>query len=636
MGCCQSQQAGARAVAQSSTISLPAPVPRDDQVKSARALGAVEKNGRYLSPGDLADIANAASASPAPSPQPPIPPPRPSINGAPSASVGEKSVGNRPPRVPLVDIVQVSRPRTSRRRSERFPSSPTDDNPTSAGHFPSVSDALLELDKRTTGKPITLKIAPVDVAGFLALPLRITHAEELPAAVRGKNYNRYTNILPNPLTQVRLPMIRSDPNTEYVNANYVHGFDGLRAREYIAAQAPTKNNLGAFVRMMWESGAVAIVMLTGFVEMGRPKCEPYYPIAKLGETQVEHDGIVVVLEEQREQGAWVESSLLLKSGRETRRLTHFWFRAWPDHEAPVDAEGVLQAGDLLKLVLRVLEYRRDRDECDAPLIVHCSAGVGRSGTYIAIDQGVRLLEAFKPVDMVSIVAGLREDRMSMVQHSLQYKFAIQACLLYARHYHPFAARGVTIKWTVPHGSASEALLLSDTAWVLHNRAAQETVFELPDTTPALRRDARDRSAEGPDNAAPIAPKGTASPEVRRRLSCEPLTTQPWFRTGLTRPQVDELLHDAPEGMFVVRESRERGCYALSVVHHKNIAHMLIVPIGKQYRLGRTDTDQPLFDTIPALVQHYVSNPYAFNSVTGEQYRLLDRGFARMLSNESVV
>lgn len=99
---------------------------------------------------------------------------------------------------------------------------------------------------------LALYISPLDVEVFESLDVRTTQPAELPLYARGKHLNRYSNVLPNPLTRVRLTVDDSGPESEYINANYVRGYGDTRAREYIAAQGPTPNTLNSFVRMIWE------------------------------------------------------------------------------------------------------------------------------------------------------------------------------------------------------------------------------------------------------------------------------------------------------------------------------------------------------------------------------------------------
>ena len=264
---------------------------------------------------------------------------------------------------------------------------------------------------------ITIVLRPLDVDGFMHLDSRPTFPEELPSYARGKKVNRYTNVLPNPITQVRLSIPEGHGvEAEYVNANYIRGYGQRSARDYIAAQAPTESNVDSFVRMIWETGISTIVMLTDIVENGRNKCFPYFPSFKaqsapsltssLSQTstippdlsatgELRFKGLVISIHSQHEhvvQGGkndkWVVTQLSFRHEHtnEKRIVAHFWYKGWPDHDVPMDSNGNVVVGPALELLSTVRAYRYTIDQRSSPLLVHCSAGVGRTGTFIAMDH----------------------------------------------------------------------------------------------------------------------------------------------------------------------------------------------------------------------------------------------------------
>lgn len=239
----------------------------------------------------------------------------------------------------------------------------------------------------SSSAPVIVHILPLDEGAFLLLDNRTTLPEELPAYARGKTHNRYTNVLPNPITQVRLSIQHNDLETEYINANYIRGFGHRQARAYIAAQAPTTATLRAFVRMIWESGCVAIVMLTGLVELGKSKCAAYFPVESDDATPAVFGPVTVevVRRSPAAQTGWMVSTLQLRMGSETRKVQHYWCKSWPDHDVPVDTQGHSVLSDTISM-LRTIRDHHDMHGNDAPLLVHCSAGVGRTGTFISMDQ----------------------------------------------------------------------------------------------------------------------------------------------------------------------------------------------------------------------------------------------------------
>lgn len=126
---------------------------------------------------------------------------------------------------------------------------------------------------------------------------------------------------------------------------------------------------------------------------------------------------------------------------EQRDIVHFWFNTWPDHGVP-RKESTLEIypDTTIDMLQEVRRTRTEMDSNNAPLLVHCSAGVGRTGTFIVIDQVITALEqGHSRIDIVELIDRIREDRMALVQHTIQYEFAYNACLLFATRF--FKAKG---------------------------------------------------------------------------------------------------------------------------------------------------------------------------------------------------
>ncbi len=121
-------------------------------------------------------------------------------------------------------------------------------------------------------------------------------------------------------------------------------------------------------------------MATGVVEMGRPKCERYWPTEAAGKAT--YGRFTVAVEQATDCGEYIVTDLILTHHNEKRLVTHYWYTGWPDHEAPASAVSVL---DLLHRV-------RARTPPGTPIVVHCSAGIGRTGTFMAIDMGMDELD----------------------------------------------------------------------------------------------------------------------------------------------------------------------------------------------------------------------------------------------------
>jgi receptor-type tyrosine-protein phosphatase R len=256
---------------------------------------------------------------------------------------------------------------------------------------------------------------------FAKLPTNLVGPDTLPQPWKLlSSRNRYIDILPNPESRVRLQMANGDPLTEYINANFIRGIDGSPAA-YIATQGPKPETVGDFWRMVWEQIVVVIVMLTGFVEQGKTKCERYWSINdKLGSTQVYGDFHVTTVSVSS-RGAYQRSELELRRGKdfdgEARIIHHFWYNTWPDHGVPADVTGVLRMHE---------EVRQH----DAPWLLHCSAGIGRTGTFIGIDMGSRLLANGDVADVIALIQRMRQDRGGMVQTDAQadFMYRVLECL----------------------------------------------------------------------------------------------------------------------------------------------------------------------------------------------------------------
>ncbi|XP_040215800.1 receptor-type tyrosine-protein phosphatase C isoform X3 [Rana temporaria] len=231
--------------------------------------------------------------------------------------------------------------------------------------------------------------------------------------------NRYIDILPYDDNRVVLSEIHGEPGSDYINASYVNGFK--EPRKYIAAQGPKEETMTDFWRMIWEQKSTIIVMVTRCEEGNRNKCAQYWPSVD-GETEAYGD-IVVKITDQKLFPDYITRKLHVTHRREKtgRDITHIQFTVWPDHGVPDDPNL------LLKLRRRVNALN---NFFSGPIIVHCSAGVGRTGTYISIDAMLECLEAEGRVNVYDYVVQLRRQRCLMVQVEFQYIFIHKALVEY--------------------------------------------------------------------------------------------------------------------------------------------------------------------------------------------------------------
>eukprot|EP00038_Savillea_parva_P022965 m.39210 g.39210 ORF g.39210 m.39210 type:complete len:1917 (-) comp5768_c0_seq1:91-5841(-) len=228
--------------------------------------------------------------------------------------------------------------------------------------------------------------------------------------------NRYKNILPNPGTRVKLKVVNNVPQTSYINANFIQGHDGVRGR-YIATQGPLPATVVSFWRMVWEKDCRVLVMVTGLKEGGKKKCALYWPKClwnpDLGVGDVQYGSVNVRIMAGFRKEGFVTSKFEIRCGDVVRDVWHFWYNSWPDHGVP----------RMTKPVVAMLQAARNfSDDPRHPWIVHCSAGIGRTGSFIAVDHGLRLFEEGAIVSVKDIISALRRDRGGMVQHWEQAEF----------------------------------------------------------------------------------------------------------------------------------------------------------------------------------------------------------------------
>ncbi|KAL1251239.1 hypothetical protein QQF64_019035 [Cirrhinus molitorella] len=219
--------------------------------------------------------------------------------------------------------------------------------------------------------------------------------------------NRYVDILPYDYNRVTLSTGGED---DYINASFIEGYQ--EPKKYIAAQGPKDETVGDFWRMVWEQKSSIIVMVTRCEEGNKVKCAQYWPCLDR-ETEIFEDFVVKIRSEQHCPD-YIIRHLVLTNKREKaseREVTHIQFISWPDHGVPGDPSL------LLKLRRRVNSFK---NFFSGPVVVHCSAGVGRTGTYIGIDAMIESLEAEGRVDIYGFVAKLRRQRCLMVQVEAQY------------------------------------------------------------------------------------------------------------------------------------------------------------------------------------------------------------------------
>ncbi|XP_061680646.1 protein tyrosine phosphatase receptor type Fa isoform X3 [Syngnathoides biaculeatus] len=230
-----------------------------------------------------------------------------------------------------------------------------------------------------------------------------------------KPKNRYANVIAYDHSRVLLTPVDGVPGSDYINANYVDGYRKQNA--YIATQGPLPDTLGDFWRLVWEQRASTVVMMTRLEEKSRVKCEQYWP-SRGTET---YGTIQVTLLDAVDLATYsLRTFALYKNGSSERReVRQFQFMAWPDHGVP-------------EYPTPTLAFLRRVKACNppdaGPVVVHCSAGVGRTGCFMVIDAMLERMKHEHSVDVYGHVTCMRAQRNYMVQTEDQYVFIHEALL----------------------------------------------------------------------------------------------------------------------------------------------------------------------------------------------------------------
>ncbi|XP_033109523.1 tyrosine-protein phosphatase non-receptor type 9-like [Anneissia japonica] len=241
--------------------------------------------------------------------------------------------------------------------------------------------------------------------------------------------NRYSNVPCFDHSRVKLETSH-DLSSDYINANYVDGF--MQKHAFIAAQGPLPNTVNDFWKMIWQENVFVIVMTTQTEERGLTKCSQYWPTAphltlKFGDFTIDNLKVDI-------KNDYTVTTLLVNNSKigMCRNVAHFHFTGWPDFGVPTSAATILQFRD---------EIRQNQREAVAsmgsywtghpggpPILVHCSAGIGRTGTFCAIDISLSRLEATQKLNIYDTVRKMRRQRAFSIQTPEQYEFCHFAVL----------------------------------------------------------------------------------------------------------------------------------------------------------------------------------------------------------------
>lgn len=233
--------------------------------------------------------------------------------------------------------------------------------------------------------------------------------------------NRYNDIVAYDSTRVKITPNEDNELSDYINANYVNmPISGTPlVNRYIATQGPKSSTVGDFWLMVWEQGCSLIVMLTTLFEGDVIKCYKYWP-DQSAPLLLPHFEVRQIMENR--SNAWVTRHFVLRNSatNEERQVKHLQYIKWPDHGVPQDS------ADFVRFAHLVRELRSSA--VHEPMIVHCSAGIGRTGVLIMMETAMCHIEQRQPVRPEEMLRSMRDQRPSLVQTDKQFTFVVGAIL----------------------------------------------------------------------------------------------------------------------------------------------------------------------------------------------------------------
>ncbi|XP_026228497.1 tyrosine-protein phosphatase non-receptor type 2a [Anabas testudineus] len=235
-----------------------------------------------------------------------------------------------------------------------------------------------------------------------------------------RNLNRYRDVSPYDHSRVKLENSEND----YINASLVMVEEAQRA--YILSQGPLRNTCGHFWLMIWEQRSKAVIMLNRVIEKGSEKCAQYWPTTEELQMSFTDTGFIVRLLSEEDQSYYTIRVLELQNTKtgESREIYHFHYTTWPDFGVPESP------ASFLNFLFKVRESR-SMDPDHGPSVVHCSAGIGRSGTFALVDTCLVLMKKRKnpsSVDIQKVLLDMREYRMGLIQTPDQLRFSYMAVI----------------------------------------------------------------------------------------------------------------------------------------------------------------------------------------------------------------
>ncbi|XP_076021681.1 tyrosine-protein phosphatase non-receptor type 21 [Genypterus blacodes] len=246
--------------------------------------------------------------------------------------------------------------------------------------------------------------------------------------------NRFQDVLPYDSTRVELVPTKEN-NTGYINASHVRIPVGGHEWSYIATQGPLSNTCQDFWQMVWEQGVAIIAMVTAEEEGGREKSFRYWPRLGSRHTSVTYGRFRITTRFRTDSGCYATTGLKIKHllTNQERTIWHLQYTDWPDHGCPEDFKGFVTYLEEIQSVRRHTNSISDPKNTNLPVLVHCSAGVGRTGVVILSEIMIACLEHNETLDVPEVLNLLRQQRMMMVQTISQYVFIYKVLIQYLRN-----------------------------------------------------------------------------------------------------------------------------------------------------------------------------------------------------------
>lgn len=282
----------------------------------------------------------------------------------------------------------------------------------------------IEFLKSKLNKAPEAKVAPY-MADYRGVPKKkVTATFRAANADENRRKNRYKDIHPYDDTRVKLISQEND----YINANHLSMSAVNRTYWFVACQGPLPHTCGDFWQMTWEQGSRMVVMVAAETENGMVKCEKYWPEVEGEEGSLTFGDFKVTLTRTAANEAYAIRGVRLRNLKtnEKRTVWQLQYTSWPDHGVPLNCTAFLAFVDEVRSVRTRL--MGDADQPLWPTVIHCSAGIGRTGVLVMIELCLAKLERGLKPNLKEMLAELREQRPSLIQTADQYRFCYQALI----------------------------------------------------------------------------------------------------------------------------------------------------------------------------------------------------------------